>query len=79
MYDCMAAPGYGPQSPVVDRGIALHKMIRMVGGWIRDRGGVHAGITSDGWIVSELDRPMILVYTGHDRSGRRVVFEFYGE
>jgi hypothetical protein len=25
-----AAPGFGPQSPVVDRGIALHKMIRMV-------------------------------------------------
>ncbi|GAX84832.1 hypothetical protein CEUSTIGMA_g12253.t1 [Chlamydomonas eustigma] len=30
MYDCMAAPGFGPQSPVVDRGVALHKMIRMV-------------------------------------------------
>ena len=36
MYDCMAAPGFGPQSPVVDRGIALHKMIRQV----RER---HAG------------------------------------
>jgi len=30
MYDCMAAPGYGPQSPIVDRGIALHKMIRLL-------------------------------------------------
>nr|BAF98234.1 starch branching enzyme II [Parachlorella kessleri] len=30
MYDCMAAPGYGSSSPVVDRGIALHKMIRLL-------------------------------------------------
>jgi 1,4-alpha-glucan branching enzyme len=30
MYDCMALPGYGPQSPVVDRGVALHKMIRLI-------------------------------------------------
>jgi len=30
MYDYMAAPGYGPSSPVVDRGIALHKMIRLL-------------------------------------------------
>jgi 1,4-alpha-glucan branching enzyme len=30
MYDCMASPGNGPQSPVVDRGIALHKLIRMI-------------------------------------------------
>ena len=30
MYDCMAMPGHGPQSPSVDRGIALHKMIRLV-------------------------------------------------
>ena len=30
MYDCMAMPGHGPQSPAVDRGIALHKMIRLV-------------------------------------------------
>lgn len=30
MYDFMAAPGYGPSSPVVDRGIALHKMIRLL-------------------------------------------------
>eukprot|EP00798_Chlamydomonas_sp_ICE-L_P009847 gene9847-7734_t len=30
MYDCMAAPGYGNQNSVVDRGIALHKMIRAV-------------------------------------------------
>lgn len=30
MYDCMAAPGFGNSSPVVDRGIALHKMIRML-------------------------------------------------
>jgi hypothetical protein len=26
MYDFMAAPGFGPTSPVVDRGIALHKV-----------------------------------------------------
>jgi len=30
MYDGMAAPGFGPQSPAVDRGIALHKMVRLV-------------------------------------------------
>jgi 1,4-alpha-glucan branching enzyme len=30
MYNCMASPGNGPQSPVVDRGIALHKLIRMI-------------------------------------------------
>eukprot|EP00195_Chlamydomonas_chlamydogama_P012705 CAMPEP_0202890322 /NCGR_PEP_ID=MMETSP1392-20130828/769_1 /ASSEMBLY_ACC=CAM_ASM_000868 /TAXON_ID=225041 /ORGANISM="Chlamydomonas chlamydogama, Strain SAG 11-48b" /LENGTH=858 /DNA_ID=CAMNT_0049573871 /DNA_START=126 /DNA_END=2702 /DNA_ORIENTATION=- len=30
MYDYMAMPGHGPQSPVVDRGLALHKMIRLV-------------------------------------------------
>jgi 1,4-alpha-glucan branching enzyme len=30
MYTCMALPGYGDQSPVVDRGIALHKMIRLI-------------------------------------------------
>lgn len=30
MYDFMASPGNGPQSPVVDRGIALHKMIRQI-------------------------------------------------
>lgn len=30
MYDFMAARGVGPQSPVVDRGIALHKMIRLL-------------------------------------------------
>ena len=30
MYDYMAAPGFGPSSPVVDRGIALHKMIRLL-------------------------------------------------
>ncbi|KAI8112937.1 hypothetical protein M9434_004256 [Picochlorum sp. BPE23] len=30
MYDYMAARGVGPQSPVVDRGIALHKMIRLL-------------------------------------------------
>lgn len=30
MYDFMAAPGYGPGSPVVDRGVALHKMIRQL-------------------------------------------------
>jgi 1,4-alpha-glucan branching enzyme len=28
MYDCMADDG--PSSPVVDRGIALHKMIRLL-------------------------------------------------
>lgn len=26
MYDFMAAPGFGPSSPVVDRGMALHKV-----------------------------------------------------
>lgn len=31
MYDFMAAPGFGPSSPVVDRGIALHK-VRPKGG-----------------------------------------------
>jgi 1,4-alpha-glucan branching enzyme len=30
MYDFMATPEHGPQSPVVDRGIALHKMIRLI-------------------------------------------------
>jgi len=30
MYDAMSAPGYGPQSPVVDRGVALHKMMRQL-------------------------------------------------
>lgn len=30
MYDHMGAPGYGAQSAVVDRGIALHKMIRLI-------------------------------------------------
>jgi 1,4-alpha-glucan branching enzyme len=30
MYDFMAAPGQGPQSAVVDRGIALHKMVRLL-------------------------------------------------
>jgi 1,4-alpha-glucan branching enzyme len=30
MYDCMCAPGFGQQSPGVDRGLALHKMIRML-------------------------------------------------
>ncbi|KAJ9519994.1 hypothetical protein QJQ45_014719, partial [Haematococcus lacustris] len=30
MYDFMASPGHGPQSPVVDRGLALHKMIRLL-------------------------------------------------
>lgn len=30
MYDYMCAPGHGPSSIVVDRGIALHKMIRMI-------------------------------------------------
>ena len=30
MYDFMAARGVGPQSPAVDRGIALHKMIRLL-------------------------------------------------
>ncbi len=25
-----AAPGFGPQSPIVDRGLALHKMIRLL-------------------------------------------------
>jgi 1,4-alpha-glucan branching enzyme len=30
MYDFMAVPGHGVQSPVVDRGVALHKMIRML-------------------------------------------------
>jgi len=30
MYDFMAAPGFGPSSPTVDRGIALHKMIRLI-------------------------------------------------
>lgn len=30
MYDAMAIPGHGPQSPAVDRGIALHKMIRLI-------------------------------------------------
>lgn len=30
MYDFMAARGVGPQSPVIDRGIALHKMIRLI-------------------------------------------------
>eukprot|EP00878_Enallax_costatus_P000275 GHUV01000346.1.p1 GENE.GHUV01000346.1~~GHUV01000346.1.p1 ORF type:complete len:864 (+),score=177.11 GHUV01000346.1:148-2739(+) len=30
MYDYMASPGHGPQSPVVDRGVALHKMIRLI-------------------------------------------------
>ncbi|PSC69000.1 starch branching enzyme isoform B [Micractinium conductrix] len=30
MYDFMGAPGHGPDSPVIDRGIALHKMIRLV-------------------------------------------------
>jgi hypothetical protein len=32
MYDNMSAPGYGASSPVVDRGIALHKMIRSAPG-----------------------------------------------
>lgn len=30
MYDSMSAPGYGNTSPAVDRGIALHKMIRLL-------------------------------------------------
>lgn len=30
MYDGMAVAGYGPQEPAVDRGIALHKMIRTI-------------------------------------------------
>ncbi|WIA23688.1 hypothetical protein OEZ85_000382 [Tetradesmus obliquus] len=30
MYDYMAAPGHGASSPVIDRGIALHKMIRLI-------------------------------------------------
>ncbi|CAG9466592.1 unnamed protein product [Pedinophyceae sp. YPF-701] len=30
MYDYMAAPGFGDSSPAVDRGLALHKMIRMI-------------------------------------------------
>ncbi|EFJ46288.1 1,4-alpha-glucan branching enzyme II, partial [Volvox carteri f. nagariensis] len=30
MYDYMAVPGMGPQSLIVDRGIALHKMIRLI-------------------------------------------------
>ncbi|KXZ47568.1 hypothetical protein GPECTOR_34g727 [Gonium pectorale] len=30
MYDYMAVPGKGPQSLIVDRGIALHKMIRLI-------------------------------------------------
>lgn len=30
MYDYMAAPGSGPSSPIIDRGIALHKMIRLI-------------------------------------------------
>mmetsp|Transcript_38602 Transcript_38602/g.114639 ORF Transcript_38602/g.114639 Transcript_38602/m.114639 type:complete len:851 (-) Transcript_38602:12-2564(-) len=30
MYDGMSAPGHGPQNSAVDRGIALHKMIRMI-------------------------------------------------
>ncbi|KAL4441059.1 hypothetical protein ABPG77_010490 [Micractinium sp. CCAP 211/92] len=30
MYDYMGAPGYGPGSPIIDRGIALHKMIRLL-------------------------------------------------
>lgn len=30
MYDHMSAPGFGTSSPVVDRGIALHKMIRLL-------------------------------------------------
>ena len=30
MYDFMSAPGFGPSSPVVDRGVALHKMIRLL-------------------------------------------------
>lgn len=30
MYDGMAAPGHGEQNPAVDRGVALHKMIRLV-------------------------------------------------
>lgn len=28
MYDYMAAPGFGPSSPIVDRGMSLHKMVR---------------------------------------------------
>nr|QKY15163.1 starch branching enzyme (1,4-alpha-glucan branching enzyme II) (SBE2) [Polytomella parva] len=30
MYDCMAVVGHGPTSIIVDRGVALHKMIRMI-------------------------------------------------
>ena len=30
MYDSMSAPGYGSTSPAVDRGLALHKMIRLL-------------------------------------------------
>jgi 1,4-alpha-glucan branching enzyme len=30
MYDYMALPGHGPSSPIIDRGIALHKMIRLI-------------------------------------------------
>ncbi|GFR43347.1 hypothetical protein Agub_g4269 [Astrephomene gubernaculifera] len=29
MYDHMSLPGLGPPSPIIDRGIALHKMIRL--------------------------------------------------
>ncbi|MEW5313430.1 MAG: hypothetical protein WDW38_004999 [Sanguina aurantia] len=30
MYDFMGVTGHGPASPVIDRGVALHKMIRLV-------------------------------------------------
>eukprot|EP01026_Neomeris_dumetosa_P019591 TRINITY_DN17943_c0_g1_i6.p1 TRINITY_DN17943_c0_g1~~TRINITY_DN17943_c0_g1_i6.p1 ORF type:complete len:432 (-),score=58.89 TRINITY_DN17943_c0_g1_i6:54-1256(-) len=30
MYDFMALEGYGPQNPAIDRGVALHKMIRLI-------------------------------------------------
>ena len=43
MYDCMAAPGFGPQSSVVDRGIALHKVGGAVGGGRALLGGWRQG------------------------------------
>lgn len=46
MYDFMAMPGTGPQSPIVDRGLALHKMIRLLTltlGWVHLRKSLHSG------------------------------------
>jgi 1,4-alpha-glucan branching enzyme len=43
MYDFMAAPGFGPSSAVVDRGIALHKVWGVLLGGVVGVGGVCFG------------------------------------